>query len=43
MDVVLDSVMCARPEDEGRFVAAIQAALAAGTAARHEAFIGASC
>lgn len=40
MDTVLDSVMCSRPEDEARFVAAIHAALAAGTAARHDAFIG---
>ena len=40
MDAVLDSVMCARVEDEQRFVAIIHKALAAGLATPHGTFTG---
>ena len=41
MDAILDNVMCARVEDEDRFVAIIRDALKAKRVQPHAAFVGA--
>ena len=40
MDAILDSVMCARPEDEERFIAIIHAGIKSKKVAPYQAFTG---